>query len=69
MSWQFKQATECTCGSRKPRYELVDAAGIFCNYVCEDCESGKRQTYNPAIFEAGAYAMTGDEEDLWQENW
>lgn len=32
----------CTCGSGLGRYELVDARGIFCTYVCEKCERGRR---------------------------
>lgn len=40
----------CNCGSGKPRYELVDAAGIFCTFVCEKCEAEKRKKYNPKIF-------------------
>lgn len=41
----------CMCGSGRPRYELVDAAGIFCGYVCEKCEAKKRAKYDPRIFE------------------
>jgi hypothetical protein len=56
----------CTCGSGNPRRDLVDAAGIFCTFVCDACEDRKRDTFNPTIFEGGsAYAATGDEEDLW----
>jgi hypothetical protein len=40
----------CNCGSGKCRYELRDAAGIFCAYVCEDCEEKKKASYNPRIF-------------------
>jgi hypothetical protein len=53
----------CHCGSGKERYELIDAAGIFCAFVCEDCEEAKRARYDPAIFESGTpYAVTGEEE-------
>jgi hypothetical protein len=55
----------CNCGSNKPRYELKDAAGIFCTYVCEDCEEKKKKNYNPAIFESSRYAASGDEQDLY----
>ena len=55
----------CMCGSGLARYELVDAAGTFCTYVCERCEAGARANYNPAIFESGsAYAVSGEEEDI-----
>lgn len=45
----------CFCGSGKPRYELVDARGIFCCYVCEDCEAEKKSKYRPDIFEDANY--------------
>lgn len=55
----------CSCGSGLPRYALTDAAGIFCAYVCEDCEDDRRRGFNPAIFSGrGAYASTGDEADI-----
>ena len=41
---------ECACGSGKPRYELNDAAGVFCTFVCEDCEERRMQEFNPKIF-------------------
>ncbi len=40
----------CTCGSGLPRYELCDAAGIFCAFVCEKCVGEKRKGFNPRIF-------------------
>lgn len=40
----------CPCGSGKDRYELRDARGISCGYVCEDCEATKRAGYRPEIF-------------------
>jgi len=60
----------CRCGSNKPRYELTDAAGIFCTFVCEDCEAAARKKFNPQIFDSGTnYAATGSEEDLnWGDN-
>lgn len=55
----------CTCGSGHSRYELRDAAGIFCTFVCDVCEDEKRAKYNPAIFEGThPYASSGDEQDL-----
>lgn len=55
----------CGCGSGKPRYDLTDAAGIFCQFVCVDCEAKVRKKYNPAIFEEGSsYAASGEEKDL-----
>lgn len=56
----------CTCGSNLWRHELLDAAGLFCGYVCDQCEDDKRAQFNPTIFESGTpYAMTGEEEDLF----
>lgn len=55
----------CTCGSGLWRRELLDAAGIFCTYVCDDCEDKKRKQYRAEIFESGTpYAMSGEEQDL-----
>lgn len=45
----------CPCGSGHPRYELVDARGIFCAFVCESCETEKRSRYRPEIFTDGNY--------------
>lgn len=49
----------CACGSLHARYELYDARGIFCCYVCEKCEAEKRKKYRPEIFEDPNY--TSDE--------
>lgn len=55
----------CPCGSGLYREQLVDAAGIFCCFVCEECEPAKRARYNPAIFAGNAaYASSGDEAAL-----
>lgn len=54
------------CGSDLPRHELVDAAGTFCAYVCEKCETAIKRQYNPRIFdECSPYASTGEEEDIF----
>jgi hypothetical protein len=45
----------CMCGSGLARHALVDAAGIFCGYVCEKCERSKRNEFNPLIFKTGNY--------------
>lgn len=59
----------CNCGSGESRYELNDAAGFFCAFVCTKCEPVKRKKYNPAIFESGSrYAATGEEDDIGIEN-
>lgn len=41
----------CNCGSGLERDELVDAAGIFCAFVCVKCEAAKKAKFNPRIFE------------------
>lgn len=56
---------ECVCGSGKSRYELRDAAGTFCTFVCEDCEDARKATFNPRIFDTSSnYASSGEERDL-----
>jgi hypothetical protein len=45
----------CACGSEKPRYDLTDARGIFCCYVCDDCEESRKARYRPEIFEDDDY--------------
>lgn len=55
----------CNCGSGLDRRDLLDAAGIFCCFVCDKCEPAQRRKYRAAIFEPGTrYAQTGDEEDI-----
>jgi hypothetical protein len=52
----------CKCGSGELDYELCDAAGIFCTYVCSECEDRERRKYNPHIFRSGtSYSATGEE--------
>ena len=48
-------ARECTCGSGLPRYDLTDARGIFCCYVCDECEDRKMETYRVEVFTDAAY--------------
>jgi hypothetical protein len=58
--------SKCDCGSNEERYGLLDAAGIFCCYVCRKCEPDVRKRYNPSIFRKGSrYAQSGEEEDLY----
>jgi len=45
----------CPCGSGHQRHELLDAQGIFCAFVCDDCEAEKRRRFNPDIFDAASY--------------
>ena len=45
----------CRCGSDKPRYRLNDARGLFCAYVCQNCEAKEKQKYRPEIFTDSQY--------------
>jgi hypothetical protein len=45
----------CNCGSGLAREELVDARGIFCAFVCNQCEAKKRAGYRPEIFTDSQY--------------
>jgi hypothetical protein len=42
--------TTCPCGSGEPRRELIDARGIFCEFVCDACEEEKGKEFRPEIF-------------------
>jgi hypothetical protein len=37
------------------RRPLIDARGIFCAYVCDQCEQHKRASFRPEIFEDPNY--------------
>jgi len=45
----------CSCGSGLPRYDLTDARGIFCCYVCDACERDRMKSYLPEIFTDPSY--------------
>jgi hypothetical protein len=45
----------CPCGSEEPRREMVDARGIFCTFVCDQCEDEKRSHFRADIFEDADY--------------
>jgi len=46
---------ECICGSGMIRFPLYDARGIFCTYVCDECELEKKSRYRADIFEDSNY--------------
>lgn len=52
----MRRQRECNCGSGLSRYQLIDARGIFCTYVCERCEAAQRAKYRPDIFTDPAYS-------------
>jgi hypothetical protein len=45
-----KSRPSCPCGSGLPRRILEDARGIFCTYVCNECERHQRSKYRADIF-------------------
>ena len=45
----------CPCGSGLECWDLTDARGIFCAYVCEECEADQKAHYRPDIFYDPAY--------------
>jgi hypothetical protein len=46
---------DCHCGSGKSSWQLFDAAGIYCNKVCDDCVAKAKSKYRSEIFEDSAY--------------
>jgi len=46
---------DCNCGSGLERFELIDARGIFCAFVCDSCEDEKRARYRADVFESSDY--------------
>jgi len=50
MMRDFDGPTLCGCGSGEPRFALNDVMGIFCAYVCDQCEKEKRSHYKPCTF-------------------
>ena len=45
----------CSCGSGLIREEMLDARGIFCCYMCDDCEVEKKSRFRPEIFTDSQY--------------
>jgi hypothetical protein len=65
MGWN-KTPILCKCGSGKDRFDLEDAAGIFVNYVCDDCEEEVKSRYRPEVFADPDY--WSDEPKDWQDD-
>lgn len=42
--------TECPCGSGEYPFDLLDAQGIYCGKVCDECEEEKMSHFRPEIF-------------------
>ena len=62
---EFDRVPTCACGSNKERFPLHDARGIFCAYVCDDCEKEKKSQYRPEIFTDGNYWADEPIEEEW----
>ena len=45
----------CSCGSGQSRYDLIDARGIFCCYVCDICKVSKASRYRIEVLESPNY--------------
>ena len=45
---------------RDVRWELLDARGMFCGFVCPICEETKKSKFRPEIFTDPNYETTED---------
>lgn len=57
----------CNCGSGQESYELLDAQGIYCARVCEECEPLVRGRYRPEIF--SGYSQADVDEPIEAEDY
>lgn len=48
MDW-IDTGKKCKCGSGKNRIPLVDAKGIFCEYVCSSCKDRVSTKYRTEV--------------------
>ena len=53
----------CMCGSGQSRYDLTDARGIFCCYVCGICKPSKASRYRIEVLEDPDYDCDEEIED------
>ena len=54
----------CLCGSGQSRYDLTDARGIFCCYVCDICKPSKASRYRIEVLEDPNYDHDEEIDDL-----
>ena len=47
--WEALKNKWCMCGSKRRKYALYDARGIFLTYVCEECSAEKQKHYRPDV--------------------
>ena len=55
MPSRYGKQVLCSCGAGLFRRPLEDARGIFCTYVCDDCEAEKKAKFRPDIFTDNNY--------------
>ena len=53
----------CRCGSGEDHYPLMDARGIFCGYVCSQCETQYKKKFRPEVFTNPNYWTTENVEE------
>lgn len=46
---------KCSCGSGEEPWELKDARGIFCSYICVKCEAKIHKGFRQEIFSNSQY--------------
>ena len=46
---------QCPCGSGEYCEPLYDARGIFCSYVCDECEDHAKKEFKPSVFTDSQY--------------
>jgi hypothetical protein len=63
----IREGSPCGCGSQQPRHALYDGNGIFCAYVCSQCEAKVRARYRPEIMNR-SYNHNDVDEDIWGED-
>jgi len=63
----IREGQPCGCGSGQPRYALHDGNGIFCAYICVQCEQRVRSRYRPEIMNR-SYNQNDVNEDIWGED-
>jgi len=55
MSNWFPPIKICNCGSGKESEELLDARGIYCCRICDECEEERRARYRADVLENPNY--------------
>jgi hypothetical protein len=61
----ISEGQPCGCGSGLPRRSLLDGNGLFCAYVCTQCEDRVRARYRPETW-TGPTTKTMSMKTLWE---